>query len=113
VHFTRTETGEFKRRQFAESTSGFVEPRSSDEISIICGRKEGYATLMLSFGGSSGLIEQTAVAHADYQMTGPGDGGLPMKIGSEYMLMARYKSNMSTENKDDLMGYVAVEIATK
>jgi hypothetical protein len=114
VQFTRTPSGEFTRNEFSADSSGFQEPHTSDDILIVCGSKGGHATFVVSFGyGTSGPQEQASVSLTDYNRSGSGDGGLPYIIGSEYMLLTRFKDHKSTDNKDDLVSYVAVEIETK
>jgi hypothetical protein len=114
VHFIRSPFGKFERNEFSAGSSAFIEPRTSDEILVVCGSKNGHATFVVSFGrGTSGPHERASISFADYSRSGSGDGGLPQIIGSEYMLLTRFKNHTMTENKDDLESYVAVEIETK
>jgi hypothetical protein len=114
VQFTRTATGEFTRNEFSADSSSFGEPHTSDDILVVCGSKDGHATFVVSFGhGTSGPHEQASVSLTDYNRAGSGDGGLPHIIGTEYVLLTRFKDHKSTDNKADLVSYVAVEIETK
>jgi hypothetical protein len=85
VHFIRSPSGKFERNQFSAGSSAFIEPRTSDEILVVCGSKNGHATFVVSFGrGTSGPHERASISFADYSRSGSGDGGLPQIIDLEY-----------------------------
>lgn len=114
VQFTRSSSGEFTRKEFSANSSSFGDSHTSDDILIVCGSKDDHATFVVSFAqGTSGPQEQADISFTDYNRSGTGDGGLPHMIGSEYMLLTHFKDHKSTDNKDDLVSYVAAEIETK
>ena len=114
VHFTRAASGEFEREELSGNSAQFVEAHTAEDILIVCGSKDGHATFVLSFGhGTIGPEEHAGIVMTDYSRSGFGDGGAPQMIGSEYMLLTHFKNHKMTDNKDDLLGYVSVEIETK
>ena len=114
VWFVRTASGSFERKEFSADSSSFVDSHTSDDILIICGSKNNHATFLVSFGyGATGPAEQPDILSSDYMRPGSGSGGTPQMIGSEYMLLTRFKDHRLTNSKEDLLGYVSVEIETK
>ena len=75
-------------------------------------------------GGGFIAVTKPALNLDGYHRHGSGEGGAPVGVGSEYLLLTRHKDGKAAHNKrakngkvvvnkDELIGYVVVEIKTK
>lgn len=111
LQFTRKPTGDFERHEIINGWSSHT-LRETDELLIVCGDKEVRAAFFDTYGMNEiQMWPIPDVSLAGYLRVGTNDA--PCVIGSEYLLMARYKEGKDTQRKEDMTGYVAVEFDTK
>ncbi len=115
VHYTRDAKGEFQRDQFFTDTVNFGGWHVSDDLLIVFSRKDDHLAYMVSNDHStSGLLQNLKIKSLEYDSFGKGNGGAPQIFGSELVLIAKFpKDRPYTNEKADMLSYVAVEIDAK
>ena len=109
--------GEFWRRTIHENTIHFPSgSHQRDDIIIYTKFSDWHGELLLNYGlwpGSSvGIALPASYAKEGYSTVGGGGGGLPLIIGSEYILMS-HNINGYARDKKGLADYVSVEISSE
>jgi hypothetical protein len=120
LRYTRTASGEFARHTVTEDSYVSGRGRNADEILIVCGDKDGmlHYAIALPLGRGKRVTAFPGVTWKDYRPTGAGTGGVPARLGTDFVLLARHKGGQAGDkkgalNKDDLEAYIAVDIKTE
>ena len=114
--FYAVQEGEFWRRTFHENTVHFgKDGRQRDDI-IIYLKSSDYGEVLLHYGvagESTGISLPASFSQNVYQPFGGGRGGLPLVIGSEYILVGHSINDKYPSDKKGLADYILVEITSE
>lgn len=111
VRGTRKPSGEFERHVITGSSYAAGNVRQADEAFVVCGDEGGGLRLGVALGGGSHAGTYPQVKTADYTHATPGNA--PTRIGTVYVLLARYRGDGPVRRLEDLEAYLAVEITTE
>lgn len=120
VRCVRTNDGTFERNPLTATSYSGGKARPADEILVLgAGDKEQFRICMdISNGATRSSTTFANVKWDDFSPTGSGTGGVPPRIGDDYVLMVRGKDGKPVDaskglKADDAEAYIGVRVQTK